>query len=84
MPNIKSQKKRVLTSAKEAARNKAVKSNLKTTLKKAEAAIISKADDMGDVVNKASSTIDKAAKSGVIHKNAANRKKAQLAKKANG
>lgn len=83
MPNIKSQKKRVLTAAKENARNKAVKSDLKTTLKKAEAAIISGADDKDAVVNTAYSAIDVAARKGVIHKNTASRKKASIAQKAN-
>ncbi len=82
MPNIKSQKKRVITNAKETARNKAVKSNLKTVLKKAEAAIAA-GEDKAAVVSSASSTIDKALKKGVLHKNAANRKKAQIAKAAN-
>ncbi len=82
MPNIKSQKKRVITNAKDTARNKAVKSNLKTVLKKAEAAIAA-GDDKAAVVNSASSSIDQALKKGVLHKNAANRKKAQIAKAAN-
>ena len=82
MPNIKSQKKRVITNAKDTARNKAVKSNLKTVLKKAEAAIAAGVDKAA-VVNSASSSIDQALKKGVLHKNAANRKKAQIAKAAN-
>ncbi len=43
MPNIKSQKDRVAQSKKEAAHNKAIKSNLKTVVKKADAAIDSNA-----------------------------------------
>ena len=43
MPNIKSQKDRVAQSKKEAAHNKAIKSNLKTVIKKADAAIDSNA-----------------------------------------
>jgi ribosomal protein S20 len=82
MPNIKSQKKRVLTSEKERVRNKAVKANLRTTLKKAEAAIASDADDKGAIVNDSYSAIDVAQRKGVIHKNTANRKKASIAKKA--
>ncbi|MEG0832867.1 MAG: 30S ribosomal protein S20 [Oscillospiraceae bacterium] len=81
MPNIKSQKKRVLTSAKENAANKAVKSNLKSTLKKAEAAFVA-GEDKKVIVDRTVSTIDKAAKKGVISKNAANHKKAALAKRA--
>ena len=44
MPNIKSQKDRVAQSKKEAAHNKAIKSNLKTVVKKADAAIDSNAE----------------------------------------
>ena len=44
MPNIKSQKDRVVQSKKEAAHNKAIKSNLKTVVKKADAAIDSNAE----------------------------------------
>lgn len=81
MPNIKSQVKRVKTNAKQTQRNKAVKSNLKTELKKAEAALAG-GDDKQQVVDKAYSVIDKAAKKGVIKKNTAARKKASIAKKA--
>ena len=47
MPNIKSQKDRVAQSKKEAAHNKAIKSNLKTVVKKADAAIDSNAEKIG-------------------------------------
>ena len=47
MPNIKSQKDRVAQSKKEAAHNKAIKSNLKTVVKKADAAIDSNAENKG-------------------------------------
>ena len=45
MPNIKSQKDRVVQSAAERAHNKAIKTNLKTVVKKANAAIDAKAAD---------------------------------------
>jgi len=83
MPNIKSQKKRVITNAKETARNRAVKSNLRTALKKAEAAIATEGADKAAVVSEASSVLDVAVRKGVMHKNAANRRKAAIAKKAN-
>ena len=83
MPNIKSQKKRVITSQKQKVRNKAVKSGLRTSIKKAEAALASGADDTNTVIGDVYSSIDTAARKGVIHKNTANRKKAALAKKAN-
>jgi len=83
MPNIKSQMKRVKTNEKERVRNKAVKTNLRSSLKKADAAIIA-GDDKKEIVDNAYSTIDVAARKGVIHKNTAARKKAAIAKKANG
>ena len=46
MPNIKSQKDRVIQSQKENLHNKAVKSNLKTVVKKADAAIAAGSDTM--------------------------------------
>ena len=50
MPNIKSQKDRVVQAKKEALHNKVVKSNLKTVVKKANAAIDSHAADKETVV----------------------------------
>ncbi len=82
MPNIKSQKDRVVQSKKEAAHNKAIKSNLKTVVKKADAAISAGAADMNDKLKIAASAIDKAASKGVLHKNTASRKVARLAKAA--
>ncbi len=83
MPNIKSQEKRVLTNKKNTLRNKAVKSNLRTVIKKAEASLASGSEDKAAVVNAAQHSIDEACKKGVIHKNTASRKKAAIAKKAN-
>ena len=82
MPNIKSQKDRVVQACKEAAHNKAIKSNLKTVVKKADAAISTGAADMNDKVKAAVVAIDKAAGKGVLHKNTASRKVARLAKAA--
>ena len=82
MPNIKSQKDRVVQAKKEAAHNKAIKSNLKTVVKKADAAISAGAADMDTQVRAAASAIDKAAGKGVLHKNTASRKVARLAKAA--
>ena len=78
MPNIKSQKDRVVQAKKEALHNKVVKSNLKTVVKKANAAIDSKT-----VVKVAVSAIDSAKSKGVIHKNTAARKISRMAKRAN-
>ena len=66
MPNIKSQKDRVVQAKKEALHNKVVKSNLKTVVKKANAAIDSNAADKETVVKVAVSAIDSAKSKGVI------------------
>ncbi len=79
MANIKSQKKRILTNAKAAERNKAVRSELKTRVKRAEATIGS--DDNTEALRLAIKRIDKAAAKGIIHKNAAARKKSRLLRK---
>ena len=83
MPNIKSHKDRVVQSAKEQAHNKAIKSNLKTVVKKANAAIVSGAADKDAAVKVAVSAIDKAQSKGVLHKNTAARKISRMAKRAN-
>ncbi|MEG1548192.1 MAG: 30S ribosomal protein S20 [Clostridia bacterium] len=82
MANHKSALKRVKTNAKANLRNRMMSSRVKTSIKS-----LDKAMESGDsaVINEAYvnavSTVDKAAGKGVIHKNAANRKKAQLAVK---
>ena len=78
MPNIKSAKKRVLTSRARTEANKSAKSNLRSSIKKARA---EGAD--ATVIKSAVVTVDKAAGKGLIHKNKAARLKSQLAKKAN-
>ncbi len=80
MANIKSAKKRVLVNNAKAARNKAVKSDLKTALKKANIAVENNADDKEAAVKAAIKKVDKACAKGIIHKNNASRKKAALAK----
>ncbi|MEA4911183.1 MAG: 30S ribosomal protein S20 [Oscillospiraceae bacterium] len=81
MPNIKSQKKRVITNEKSNDRNKAIKTNLKTIVKKAEASLAAGTEDSQAVINNAQKTIDKAVAKGVLSKNTAARKKASIAKK---
>jgi small subunit ribosomal protein S20 len=76
LANIKSQKKRVLTNAKAQARNKSVRSSVKTAVKKVQEAIAA-GDKATAVANltAANRELDRAATKGVIHKNqAANRK----------
>lgn len=78
MPNIKSAKKRVLISKAKNEANKAAKSALRTSIRKA------RAEGAGaDAIKAASVNVDKAAGKGLIHKNKAARLKSQLAKKAN-
>ncbi len=81
MANIKSQKKRILTNAKAAERNKAVRSELKSRVKKAHNSIGEESSH--ESVQAAIKNIDVAAQKGVIHKNAAARKKSRLMKKVN-
>lgn len=83
MPNIKSAKKRVLVIKKKAARNKALKTNLKTVLKQANTAIETNAENKAEVVKVAARKIDQACAKGLIHKNNAARKKSQLATRLN-
>lgn len=81
MANIKSQKKRILTNAKRAERNKAVRSELKTRVKTATRTVGEETN--ADDVRLAIKRIDMAAAKGVIHPNAAARKKSRLMKKVN-
>ena len=83
MPNIKSAKKRVKVNKIKAANNKARKSNLKTILKNADAAVTNNAADKEAVIRLAIKKVDQAAAHNLMHKNAAARKKSQLAKKLN-
>jgi small subunit ribosomal protein S20 len=77
--NIKSQKKRNITNAKRAERNKAAKSELKTRVKSATTSIGTEHND--DAVRLAVKRLDMAASKGVIHKNQAARRKSRLMKK---
>lgn len=83
MPNIKSQKDRVIQAKKENLRNKAVKSNLKTVIKKADIALADGSADADKAVVAAVSAIDKARSKGILHKNTAARKVSKMMKKEN-
>ncbi len=83
MPNIKSAKKRVKVIATKTLQNKAVNSQLKTEIKKANAAIESNAEDKVAAVRVAIKKIDQAAAKGILHKNTAARRKSSLEKKLN-
>ncbi len=81
MANIKSQKKRNITNAKRHERNKSVKAELKTRTKRVETTLGT--DDNDEAVRAAVKRIDSAASKGIIHKNAAARKKSRMMKKVN-
>jgi len=83
VPNNENAKKRVRINEKENLRNKSIRSNLRTVIKKAHAAIESGAPDKEAAVVKAVKTIDKACAKGIIHKNNAARKKSKLTVKLN-
>ncbi|MDR0284405.1 MAG: 30S ribosomal protein S20 [Propionibacteriaceae bacterium] len=78
MANIKSQMKRNKTNEIARQRNKAVKSKLRTEIRKVrEAAAAGDADKAAELARVASRSLDKAVSKGVIHaNNAANRKSA--------
>ena len=82
MANIKSAKKRVLVIEKKTMRNKAVKSALKTQVKKFLTAVEANDKELATkLYPETVSAIDGAVTKGVIHKNNANNRKAKLAKK---
>ena len=84
MANIKSAKKRILVIETKTARNKAIRSKVKTSIKKVEAAIAAgdKAAAQACLIS-ATSEIDKACTKGVYHKNNASRKVSRLSKAVN-
>ncbi len=83
MANIKSQLKRIKTNEKARLRNKAVKSSLKTSVRKfREAADAGDRDTAVQAMTTASRELDKAASKGVIHSNQAANRKSAMAKRA--
>ena len=77
MANIRSQIKRNRQNEKRRVRNKAVRSELRTRVKAAEAG----GENADEALREAMKTIDKAAAKGVIHKNEASRRKSRLQKR---
>lgn len=82
MANIRSQIKRNRQTVKRQARNKAVRSELRTRTKKANAAIAEDVTAADEEIRLAVKRIDKAAAKGVIHKNQAANRKSRLMKRA--
>ena len=83
MANIKSQLKRIKTNEKARLRNKAVKSSLKTHVRKfREAADAGERETALEALRSASRLLDKAVSKGVIHRNQAANRKSAMAKRA--
>lgn len=79
MANIKSAKKRILVNRTKAEKNKAIKSGVKTSIKKVTAAIAANDKEAAKAaLLTATASIDKAASKGVFHKNTASRKVSRL------
>jgi len=84
MPNIKSAIKRTKTNEKSRLRNASQKSSLRTAVKQADQAVAgTDVNAAKDAIYLAQKKLDKAVTKGLIHKNAAARKKSRLAKKLN-
>jgi len=85
MANIKSAAKRVLTSQKAAARNRAARSLMRTNIKKFDTAVADGNREAAETAYKtAVKTVDKASAKGLIHKNKAAHRKSSLTVKLNG
>jgi small subunit ribosomal protein S20 len=81
--NIKSQKKRILTNEKARLRNKAVKSGLRTNIRKFQEALAAgETEKAQELAKSATRALDKAASKGVIHANQAANRKSAIASKA--
>jgi len=80
LPNIKSAIKRVKVGEKKNLRNRMIKTGVKTAVKKYKMSLSQSAEAASAQLRVTTSAIDKASVKGIIHKNAANRKKARLAK----
>ena len=84
MANIKSAKKRILVNRTKAERNKAIRSEVKTAMKKVFAAIEANDKEAAQAaLVAATATIDKACTKGVYHKNTTARKISRLSKAVN-
>ena len=84
MANIKSAKKRILVTETRTARNKAIKSRVKTFVKKVEVAVANNDAEAAKVaLVEAISEINKAGSKGVYHKNTCARKVSRLTKLVN-
>ena len=84
MAHSKSSKKRVFIGERNASRNQAIKSRVKTFIKKVLSAVEAKnVDEAKAALNVVYKELDKAVTKGVLKKNTASRKKSRLAVKVN-
>lgn len=84
LANIKSAKKRILVNRTKAARNKAIKSKVKTAIKKVDSAIlVGDKSVAAEALKFATVEINKATSKGVYHKNTSSRKVSRLARAVN-
>ncbi|SHF48970.1 30S ribosomal protein S20 [Desulforamulus putei] len=84
MPNTKSAAKRVELTRKRTIRNASIKSAVKTAIRKYEEALVNASREVAQTaLRKALVALDKAVTKGVLHKNAAARKKSRLTKRFN-
>jgi small subunit ribosomal protein S20 len=85
MPNTKSAERRMRSSARKQARNRSVTSRLHTLEKRYLAFVTAgKKEDATKALRAVSSAFDKAAKTGIVHKSMASRKKSRLSVRLNG
>ena len=83
MANIKSQKKRNRQNEKRRLRNKAVRSELKTRVKRVEDGAATGADDVSELRRLAQKRLDKAGSKGVVHPNQAARRVSRMMRRTN-
>lgn len=85
MAHTRSAKKRIMTISKRTERNRAVKSSLKTTIRRFEEALRGEEQEQARrmLLQRALVSIDKAVTKGILHKNTAARKKSSLTRKMN-
>lgn len=83
MANLRSAIRDIRKSRRRAERNQAVKSAIKTFVKKTRNAIANGDENAAELLSQTSAVVDKAAKRKIIHRNAANRRKSRLARRLN-
>ena len=84
MANTKSAQKAMRQAERHALRNQAARSAVRTYVKKATLAVAGSVEDAAEVVRAAVSALDRATKSGIVHRNAAARRKSRLMARLHG